>query len=81
MPIIVRLDDVLHRRRVTLTELSERIGITLANLSVLKTGKARAIRFSTLDSICKALQCQPGEILEFVAVVNADDQPVPENVA
>ncbi len=81
MPIIVRLDDVLHRRRVTLTELSERIGITLANLSVLKTGKARAIRFSTLDSICQALQCQPGDILEFVSAVNADDQTVPENVA
>jgi len=81
MPIIVRLDDVLHRQRVTLTELSERIGITLANLSVLKTGKARAIRFSTLDSICRALQCQPGDILEFVAAVNADDHPVPANVA
>lgn len=81
MPIIVRLDDVLYRRRVTLTELSEKIGITLANLSVLKTGKARAIRFSTLDSICEALQCQPGDILEFVSSVNADDQEVPENVA
>jgi putative transcriptional regulator len=81
MPIIVRLDDVLYRRRVTLTELSERIGITLANLSVLKTGKARAIRFSTLDSICQALQCQPGEILEFVSDVNADDEEVPEHVA
>jgi putative transcriptional regulator len=81
MPIIVRLDDVLHRRRITLTELSERIGITLANLSVLKTGKARAIRFSTLDSICRALQCQPADILEFVPAANVDDQPVPENVA
>ena len=81
MPIIVRLDDVLHRRRVTLTELSERIGITLANLSVLKTGKARAIRFSTLDSICQALQCQPGDILEFVSAIDADDQAVPEHVA
>ena len=81
MPIIVRLDDVLHNRRITLTELSERIGITLANLSILKTGKARAVRFSTLDSICKALQCQPGDILEFVSAVNADDQAVPENVA
>ena len=81
MPIIVRLDYVLHRRRVTLTELSETIGITLANLSVLKTGKARAIRFSTLDSICQALQCQPGDILEFAAAINADDQSVPENVA
>ena len=81
MPIIVRLDDVLHHRRMSLTELSDRIGITLANLSVLKTGKARAIRFSTLDAICQALQCQPGEILEFVAAVEADDKPVPENVA
>lgn len=65
MAIIVKLDDVLYERRITLTELSERIGITLANLSVLKTGKARAIRFSTLDAICKALDCQPGDILEF----------------
>ena len=81
MPIIVRLDDVLYRRRMTLTDLSEKIGITLANLSVLKTGKARAIRFSTLDSICEALQCQPGEILEFVSEVNADDVEVPEHVA
>jgi putative transcriptional regulator len=63
--IIVKLDDMLHERRMTLTELSERIGITLANLSVLKTGKARAIRFSTLDAICAALQCQPGDLLEF----------------
>ena len=67
MSIIVKLDDMLYRRRMTLTELSERIGITLANLSVLKTGKARAIRFSTLDSICAALQCQPGDLLEFAA--------------
>jgi putative transcriptional regulator len=64
--IIVKLDDMLHERRMTLTELSERIGITLANLSVLKTGKARAIRFSTLDAICAALQCQPGDLLERV---------------
>jgi putative transcriptional regulator len=63
--IIVKLDDMLHERRMTLTELSERIGITLANLSVLKTGKARAVRFSTLDAICAALQCQPGDLLEF----------------
>jgi putative transcriptional regulator len=81
MPIIVRLDDVLHNRRVTLTELSEKIGITLANLSVLKTGKARAIRFSTLDSICQALQSQPGEILEFVPDVGAGDEEVSEHVA
>ena len=81
MAIIVRLDDVLYKRRITLTELSERIGITLANLSVLKTGKARAIRFSTLDAICRALQCQPGEILEFVAAAETDNDPVPEHVA
>ena len=81
MPIIVKLDDVLHDRRVTLTELSERIGITLANLSILKTGKARAIRFSTLDAICHALQCQPGDVLEFVPAVEADDEPVEANVA
>jgi putative transcriptional regulator len=67
MPIIVNLDDVLYARRMTLTELSEKIDITLANLSILKTGKARAIRFSTLDAICKALDCQPGDILEFKA--------------
>ena len=65
MAIIVKLDDILYARRMTLTELSEKIGITLANLSILKTGKARAVRFSTLDAICKALQCQPGDILEF----------------
>ena len=65
MPIIVRLDDVLHNRRMSLTELAEEIGITLANLSILKTGKARAIRFSTLEAICQALECQPGDLLEF----------------
>jgi putative transcriptional regulator len=64
MPIIVKVDDMLHERRMTLTELSERIGITLANLSILKTGKARAVRFSTLEAICKELQCQPGDLLE-----------------
>jgi putative transcriptional regulator len=62
--IIVKLDDMLYARRMTLTELSEKIGITLANLSILKTGKARAIRFSTLDAICQTLHCQPGDILE-----------------
>lgn len=81
MPIIVRLDDVLHQRRMSLTDLSEKIGITLANLSVLKTGKARAIRFSTLDSICQALGCQPGDILEFVSAVDADDREISEHVA
>lgn len=65
MAIVVKLDDVLYARRITLTELSERIGITLANLSILKTGKARAIRFSTLDAICRALECQPGDLLEY----------------
>ena len=65
MSIIVKLDDMLYKRRMTLTQLSERIGITLANLSILKTGKARAVRFSTLEAICEALQCQPGDLLEF----------------
>ena len=65
MAIIVKLDDLLHARRMTLTELAERMGITLANLSILKTGKARAIRFSTLDALCEALGCQPGDLLEF----------------
>jgi putative transcriptional regulator len=65
MPIMVKLDDVLYARRMTLTELSERVGITLANLSILKTGKARAIRFSTLEAVCEALQCQPGDLLEY----------------
>ena len=65
MGIAVKLDDLLHDRRMTLTELAERIDITLANLSILKTGKARAIRFSTLESICAALDCQPGDLLEF----------------
>lgn len=66
MPIMVKLDDMLYARRMTLTELSERVGITLANLSILKTGKARAIRFSTLEAICDALQCQPADLLEYV---------------
>jgi putative transcriptional regulator len=66
MAIAVKLDEMLHERRMTLTDLAERIDITLANLSILKTGKARAIRFSTLEAICGALACQPGDILEFV---------------
>ena len=65
MAIAVKLDDLLHDRRMTLTELAGRVGMTLANLSILKTGKARAIRFSTLDAICEALSCQPGDILQF----------------
>lgn len=65
MAITVKLDDLLHDRRMTLTDLADRIGITLANLSILKTGKARAIRFSTLEAICAALTCQPGDLLRF----------------
>jgi putative transcriptional regulator len=65
MAIVVNLADILPDRRMTLTELAERVDITLANLSILKTGKARAIRFSTLEAICDALDCQPGDILEF----------------
>lgn len=65
MAIAVKLDDLLHARRMTLTELADRMGITLANLSILKTGKARAIRFSTLEAICDVLECQPGDLLEF----------------
>ncbi len=67
MAIVVKLADVLHDRRMSLTELAERVDISLANLSILKTGKARAIRFSTLEAICTALQCQPADLLEFVA--------------
>jgi putative transcriptional regulator len=65
MPITVKLDDLLHQRRMTLTELSERVDLTLANLSILKTGKAKAIRFSTLEAICRELDCQPGDLLGF----------------
>jgi putative transcriptional regulator len=65
MEIIVKLDDLLYARRMTLTELAEKVDITLANLSILKTGKAKAIRFSTLAAICEALDCQPGDILAF----------------
>ena len=65
MPISVKLDDLLHERRMTLTELAERVDLTLANLSILKTGKARAIRFSTLEAICRELGCQPGDLLGY----------------
>ena len=75
MAIAVKLDDLLHDRRMTLTELAERIDITLANLSILKTGKARAIRFSTLEAICAALSCQPGDLLEFVPDAAEDERP------
>ena len=65
MPVTVKLDDLLYARRMTLTELAERVDITLANLSILKTGKAKAIRFSTLEAICRELQCQPGDLLGY----------------
>lgn len=65
MPIIVNLDVVMAKRKMSLNELSEKVGLTLANLSILKTGKAKAVRFSTLEAICNALECQPGDILEF----------------
>ncbi|QIG54461.1 helix-turn-helix transcriptional regulator [Altererythrobacter sp. BO-6] len=63
--IVVKLDDLLHARRMTLTELADRVGLTLANLSILKTGKAKAIRFSTLEAICRELECQPGDLLGY----------------
>ena len=79
MAIAVKLDDLLHDRRMTLTDLADRVGMTLANLSILKTGKARAIRFSTLDAICEALSCQPGDLLRFepvlAKVAQADERP------
>lgn len=75
MAILVKLDDVLYARRMTLTELSQRTGITLPNLSILKTGKARAIRFSTLDAICRALSCQPGDLLAFTPTSETEAEP------
>ena len=72
MPIIVNLDVMMAKRKISLNELSEKVGLTLANLSILKTGKAKAVRFSTLDAICKALDCQPGDILEYT---NDSKQP------
>ena len=74
MAIIVNLDVMMARRKVSLGELAERVGITNSNLSILKTGKARAVRFSTLEAICRELECQPGDILEFSA-----DAPGPED--
>jgi putative transcriptional regulator len=65
MPVTIKLDDLLHTRRMTLTELASQVDITLANLSILKTGKAKAIRFSTLEAICTALDCQPGDLIGF----------------
>jgi putative transcriptional regulator len=75
MAIGVKLDELLHQRRMSLTELAEKVDITLANLSILKTGKARAIRFSTLEAICSALACQPGDLLEFQPDAGAAEQP------
>lgn len=66
MAIIITLDVILAQRKMSLTELSEKVGVTMSNLSILKTGKAKAIRFSTLDAICKTLDCQPGDILEYI---------------
>ncbi len=66
MAIIINIDVMLAKRKMSVTELAERVGITMANISILKNGKAKAIRFSTLEAICRALECQPGEILEFV---------------
>ncbi|MDD1453180.1 helix-turn-helix transcriptional regulator [Sphingomonas sp. H160509] len=66
MPVAVSLDDMLYKRRMTLTELSEAVDITLANLSILKTGKAKAIRFTTLEAICRVLECQPGDLLRVI---------------
>lgn len=65
MPIIVNLDVMMAKRKISLNELSEKVGLTLSNLSILKTGKAKAIRFSTLEAICKVLECQPADILEY----------------
>lgn len=81
MAIAVKLDDLLHERRMTLTELADRVGLTLANLSILKTGKARAIRFSTLAAICEALSCQPGDILRFEPELAESKQPVAARAA
>ncbi len=66
MPIIVNLDVMMAKRKMSLNELSDKVGLTLSNLSILKTGKAKAIRFSTLESICKVLDCQPSDILEYI---------------
>ena len=70
MSIIVNLDVIMAKRKISLNELSEKVGLTLSNLSILKTGKAKAIRFSTLDAICKALDCKPSDILEYVSDEN-----------
>lgn len=87
MPIIVNLDVMMAKRKMSLNELSERVDLTLSNLSILKTGKAKAIRFTTLEAICKALDCQPGDILEYREIVESHMIPgqtltklVPDNI-
>jgi putative transcriptional regulator len=77
MPIIVRLDVMLARRKMSLSALAAAVDITLANLSILKSDKAKAIRFSTLEAICQVLECQPGDLLEFVPDENSTSSPVP----
>ncbi len=76
MSIIITIDVMLAKRKMSVTELSEKVGITMANLSILKNGKARAVRFSTLEELCKALDCQPGDIIEYRAN-EGKDQPSP----
>jgi putative transcriptional regulator len=79
MPIRVHLDRILLERRMSLTELADRVGVTIANLSILKTGKARAVRFSTLDALCRELNCQPGDLLMFEPGPPDDDgEPLDE---
>lgn len=80
MAIKLNLDRVMAERGISLTDLADRIGITLANLSILKTNKARAIRFTTLDSLCRALQCQPGDLLEFVAGQESPSAGAPSEI-
>jgi putative transcriptional regulator len=77
VPIRVYLDRILLERRMSLTELADRVGVTIANLSILKTGKARAVRFSTLDALCRELNCQPGDLLMFEPGPPEDDGPEP----
>ncbi len=76
MPIIVNLDVMMAKRKMSLNELSEKVDLTLSNLSILKTGKAKAIRFTTLDAICKVLDCQPGDILEYVSNDKRNNEPL-----
>ena len=78
MPIRVHLDRILLERRMSLTELADRVGVTIANLSILKTGKARAVRFSTLDALCRELDCQPGDIVTFEPGPPDDDEAAEE---